>query len=71
MSHEAAASRRSGYVGNENVIQCAARELAGERKVQCPLHLSAQLLGLLLYPSTSVSLPILCFLQGSFKLRID
>jgi hypothetical protein len=64
-------SRRSGHVDNENVIQRAAGKLASERKIQRPLHLSAQLLSLLLYPSTSVSLSMLGFLHGSFKFRID
>ena len=71
MGHKAATSRRSGHVDNENAIQCAASELAGERKIQRPLHLSAQLLGLLRYPPASVSLSMPGFLQGSFKFRID
>jgi len=69
--HNATASRRSRHVDNESIIRRAASELAGERKIQRPLHLSAQLLGLLLYPSTSVSLSMLGLLQGSFKFRIN
>ena len=45
-------------------------ELSGQRKIQCPLHLSAQLLGLLFYPSASISLSILGLLQGSLKFKI-
>jgi hypothetical protein len=71
VSHKAAASRRCGHVYDESIIRRVAGELPGERKIQRSLYLSAQLLGLLLYPSTSVSLPMLCFLQGPFKLRID
>jgi hypothetical protein len=45
--------------------------LAGECKVQCALHLSAQLLGLLFYPPTSVSLSMLGLLQGFLKFGIE
>jgi hypothetical protein len=71
VGHEAATSCRSGYLDDENVIQCATGKLAGQCKVQRPLHLSAQLLGLLFYPSASVSLSMLGLLQGFLKFRIE
>jgi hypothetical protein len=71
VSHEAPRSRRGGHADNENVIQHAPGELASKRKIQRPLNLSAQLLSLLLYPSASVQLSVLGFLQGSFKFRIN
>jgi len=70
MGHEAAASRCSWYLDDENFIQRATGELPRQCKVQCPLHLSAQLPGLLFYPSASVSLSMLGLLQGSLKFRI-
>ena len=68
---QATAPCRSRCLYDENVIQRPAGKLASQRKVQCPLHLSAQLLGLQLYPSTSVSLSMLGLLQGPLKFQID
>jgi hypothetical protein len=68
--HEAAASRHRRHLRDESVIQVSGDNLTTQRKVQGPLHLSAQLLCLLLYAATSVSSPMLGLLQGSGKLRI-
>jgi hypothetical protein len=62
VGHEAPNSCRSGYVGDKSVTECSAGELPGQGKVQRPLYLSTQLLSLLLYSSTSVSLSVFGFL---------
>jgi hypothetical protein len=71
VSNKAATPRCGGNVDNEKVLQSATRKLAGQGKVQRPLHLSAELVGLLLYPAASVSLSVFGFLQGSFEFGID
>jgi hypothetical protein len=68
--HEAAASGHRRHLRDEGVIQRGGDNLTTQRKVQGPLHLSAQLLRFLLYAATSVSLAVLGLLQGSGKLRI-
>ena len=70
MSHKASAACRRGYLHDKNVIQHVAHALAGQGQIQCPLYLSAQLPGLLLYSSTAISLSILGLFQGSLELKI-
>ena len=56
---------------DKHIVQQAARELAGQGKIQRPLHLSAKLPGFLLYPSTSIIELMLTLLQGLLKLGIQ
>jgi hypothetical protein len=70
VSHEAAASCRSRYLNDEDVVQGAAGEVTRQRQVQCPPCLLAQLSGLLFYPTTSVSISMLGLLKGPLKFRI-
>jgi hypothetical protein len=44
--------------------------LPGQRQVQCPSRLLAELAGLLLDSSTSISISVLGLLQGSLEFRI-
>jgi hypothetical protein len=69
--HEAAAARGGRYLDHEDGIQGSAAEVAAQRQVQCAAHLLAQLPGLLFHPSTSISLSMLGFLQGSLEFRIE
>jgi hypothetical protein len=71
VNHEAPAPIGGRDLDNKDAIQGTATQLTGQRQVQGASRLLAQLPGLLFYPSASISLSMLGFLQGSLKLRIE